>query len=297
MMKSMTGFASVTREDDCASIGVTVRSVNHRYLDVQMRLPQVLSGIEPRLRAAVQQQVARGRVEVGVSMQMRQQAKIEVELNEVFAGALAKAMAHARTIGLVAGHLQPGDILRFPQALTVREQVVELDSAASAAVEAAVEGAIVQALRDLDVMRRREGAMLQKDLDARKEAIGAMMERVAGLAKAGDESLKERLSARISEMTADLNVDRGAVAQEVVRFVSRSDISEELVRFRAHVSQWTSLSDGPEPCGRKLDFLLQEMNREVNTTGSKADGAGVPELIISIKAELEKMREQVQNVE
>jgi uncharacterized protein (TIGR00255 family) len=98
-------------------------------------------------------------------------------------------------------------------------------------------------------------------------------------------------------LSGDLNLDRTAILQEVVRFAARSDISEEVVRFRAHVAQWTALSDGPEACGRKLDFLLQEMNREVNTMGSKADGQTLPEIIIDVKAELEKMREQVQNVE
>ncbi len=101
----------------------------------------------------------------------------------------------------------------------------------------------------------------------------------------------------MGDLAADLATDPAAVAQEVVRFAARSDISEEVVRFRAHVQQWSSLTEGPEPCGRKLDFLLQEMNREVNTIGSKADGSGIPETIIGIKAELEKMREQVQNVE
>jgi uncharacterized protein (TIGR00255 family) len=101
----------------------------------------------------------------------------------------------------------------------------------------------------------------------------------------------------VSDLTADLSVDKTALAQEVVRFAARSDISEEVVRFRAHTAQWAALSGSAEPCGRKLDFLLQEMNREINTMGSKADGPGVPELIVSAKAELEKMREQVQNVE
>ena len=297
MMKSMTGFASVTREDPRASIGVTVRSVNHRYLDMQLRLPQSLSAIEPRIRGVVQQRVGRGRVEVAVSVQLRQQPKLEIELNEAFAIALASAMNRARAVGLVEGALQPGDIMRFPQALTVREQAAELDADAAAALEVGILSAIEQALEELDVMRRREGALLQQDIDARKTAVATLMERVAELAQSGEHSLRDRLGARIAELTADLAVDRGAIAQEVVRFVSRSDISEELVRFRAHVTQWTSLSDDPEPCGRKLDFLLQEMNREVNTTGSKADGEGIPELVITIKAELEKMREQVQNVE
>ena len=297
MMKSMTGFASVTQEDAGASIGVTVRSVNHRYLDVQLRLPQSLNALEPRIRGLIQQRVARGRVEVAISVQLRQQPKLEIELNEAFATALAGAMARARAVGLVEGVLQPGDIMRFPQALTVREQAAELDVEAATALEIGILGAVEQALQELDVMRRREGALLQHDIDARKTAVATLMERIAALAHAGEHTLRDRLAARIAELTTDLAVDRTAVAQEVVRFVSRSDISEELVRFRAHVTQWTSLSDGPEPCGRKLDFLLQEMNREVNTTGSKADGEGVPELVISIKAELEKMREQVQNVE
>jgi uncharacterized protein (TIGR00255 family) len=297
MMKSMTGFASVNREQVGASIGVTVRSVNHRYLDVQLRMPTSLSALEPRIRNAVQQRVARGRVEVAISVQLRQQPKLEIELNEAFATALASAMDRARAVGLIEGQLQPGDIVRFPQALIVRELAAEIDPEAVSILEASIVTAVDQALQDLDAMRCREGAMLQTDLDNRKASVAALMERIASFALAGEVSLRERLTARIAELTTDLAVDRGAVAQEVVRFVSRSDISEELVRFRSHVSQWTSLTDSPEPCGRKLDFLLQEMNREVNTTGSKADGEGVPELVISVKAELEKMREQIQNVE
>jgi len=120
---------------------------------------------------------------------------------------------------------------------------------------------------------------------------------VAAAALEGEAGVRARLGARVAELSADLPIDQALVAQEVVRFAARSDISEEVVRFRAHVQQWTGLTDGPEPCGRKLDFLLQEMNREVNTMGSKADGTGVAEAIVDIKAELEKMREQVQNVE
>ena len=146
-------------------------------------------------------------------------------------------------------------------------------------------------------MRVHEGGLLRADLDGRKTAVLAAVEGVAARAAEGEALLRERLAKRVNELSVELATDPTAVAQEVVRFAARSDISEEVVRFRAHVQQWTSLSDGPEPCGRKLDFLLQEMNREVNTIGSKADGQGIAEAIIGIKAELEKMREQVQNVE
>jgi len=297
MIKSMTGFASVSHEDDCASIGVTVRTVNHRYLDIQLRVPQSLSQLETRLRSCVQPRVARGRVELAVSLQLRQEPTLTVSINEAFTAALARALDHARGTGLVAGALLPGDLLRFPQALSVREDAAELDEAGRASLEAAIVQAVEAALDDLDVMRRHEGALLRVDLDARKAGVAEAVEQVAGLAAAGQGELRERLARRVGELSADVATDPVAIAQEVVRFTARSDISEEVVRFRAHVNQWTSLTDGPEPCGRKLDFLLQEMNREVNTMGSKADGAGVPEAIIGIKAELEKMREQVQNVE
>lgn len=297
MIKSMTGFSSVSQEDDCAAIGVTVRSVNHRYLDVQMRLPQLMAQMESRLRGCVQARAARGRVEVAVSVQMRQEPVLKIAINEAFTSALAEALNKAREAGLVQGSLAPGDLLRFPQALTVREEAPELDDAGRAALEASVVKAVERALDDLDGMRLTEGAMLRADLDARKDSVLAGVEDVAAKAAAGEALLRERLARRVGDLAADLATDPAAVAQEVVRFAARSDISEEVVRFRAHVQQWSSLTEGPEPCGRKLDFLLQEMNREVNTIGSKADGSGIPETIIGIKAELEKMREQVQNVE
>jgi uncharacterized protein (TIGR00255 family) len=230
-------------------------------------------------------------------VQLRQEPTLTVSINEAFTAALAKALEHARGAGLVAGALLPGDLLRFPQALTVREDAAELDEDGRAALEGAIVQAVESALDQLDVMRRHEGALLRVDLDARKASVAEAVEQVARRAAAGQGELRERLARRVGELSADVATDPVAIAQEVVRFAARSDISEEVVRFRAHVNQWTSLTDGPEPCGRKLDFLLQEMNREVNTMGSKADGAGVPEAIIGLKAELEKMREQVQNVE
>jgi uncharacterized protein (TIGR00255 family) len=156
---------------------------------------------------------------------------------------------------------------------------------------------IDRALIELDAMRVREGEHLRTDLDERRALVADLVERIAAAADEGRAALAERLRERIAELRAELTLDEAALAQEVVRWAARSDISEELARFRAHVSHWRALADSPEPCGRKLDFLLQEMNREVNTMASKADGLRVSELIIAAKAELEKMREQVQNVE
>jgi uncharacterized protein (TIGR00255 family) len=299
MIKSMTGFAALTREDERATVSVTIRAVNHRHLDLQLRNPQSLSSIESDLRALVAKHVARGRVELGVSLQLRQTAGVDVEFNEEFARALEVAIGKARERGLVAGALTPGDLLKLPQAITIRERQPDEDQAAETAVAVAAQAreAVGQALVDLDSMRTREGASLRGDLDSRKASVADLVERIATAADEGRAAMELRVTERVRELRIDLQADEAAVSQEIVRMAARSDISEELERFRGHVAHWAALADGPEPCGRKLDFLLQEMNREVNTMGSKADGLRVSELIIAAKAELEKMREQVQNVE
>jgi len=297
MIKSMTGFASLTHEDERATIGVTVRAVNHRFLDIQLRIPQSLGEVEPRVRALLQKRLARGRVEVQISVQLRTTATPTVELNEEFANALSAAIDRARERGLVSGALTPGDLLRLPQAITVRDRTADADPQVEAQIAASVEAAVEQALADLDAMRIREGGHLRTDLDARKVFLANLIERLAAAADEGRSSLEARLQERVDEISHDLPVDEAMIAQEIVRTVQRSDISEEVTRFRAHLAHWDALTDADEPCGRKLDFLLQEMNREVNTIGSKADGLRVSELIINAKAELEKMREQVQNVE
>jgi uncharacterized protein (TIGR00255 family) len=297
VIKSMTGFASVTREDDRAMVSVTIRALNGRYLDLQLRMPQALAAVEADVRALVSKRVARGRVELSVSMQQRQIPAVEVEFNEEFGQALESALDRARARGLVVGALTPGDLLRLPQALTIRDRQTGDDEAGQKAIEEQARAAVDDALVQLDAMRSREGDHLRGDLDMRRTLVTDLVERVAVAADEGRGAVEQRLAERVRQLRDDLQADETAVAQEIVRVASRSDISEEVARFRGHVSHWVTLADSAEPCGRKLDFLLQEMNREVNTMGSKADGLRVSELIIAAKAELEKMREQVQNVE
>ena len=297
MIKSMTGFASVSREDERATITVTIRALNHRYLDLQLRIPQSLAPIESDVRALVGRRVARGRVELGLSVQLRQIPGVEVEFNEEFGRALEGALDRARARGLIAGALTPGDLLRLPQALTIRDRQPSDDPLLQDALSAQAREVVDEALADLDTMRSREGDHLRADLDLRRALVADLVERIASAADEGRGAMEQRIGERVRELRADLQADETAIAQEIVRMAARSDISEEVARFRGHVSHWEALADGAEPCGRKLDFLLQEMNREVNTMTSKADGLRVSELIIAAKAELEKMREQVQNVE
>ncbi len=296
MIKSMTGFASLTRDDEVATITITIRSVNHKFLDLQVRLPTTLAGIENRLRSLAQKRVSRGRVEISVTVQQRRVPALEVELNETFLEALGGAIDRARERGYVSGALAPGDLLRFPQALTIRERTEEAQTDTDQ-VAANVEAAVSAALDDLDAMRAREGGYLRTDLESRRATLTEVFARVAAAAADGIIGLQTRLQERVRELRADVLADEAAIAQEIAKFVGRSDITEEVVRFRGHLEHWRALTDSPEPCGRKLDFLLQEMNREVNTVGSKAEGPAVSEVIVALKAELEKMREQVQNVE
>jgi uncharacterized protein (TIGR00255 family) len=296
MIKSMTGFASLTREYEAATISATIKSVNHRFLDLQLRIPATIAPLETKLRTLVQKRVARGRVEVVVGVQQRRAATLDVDLNEEFLTALGGAIERARQQGYVTGEMTPGDLLRFPQALAIRERITETD-ADLALLTPLVEAAVEAALDELDAMRSTEGNYLRADLNSRRVFLGELFDRVARAADLGMEGLQARLLERVRELRAETLSDEALVAQEIARFVGRSDITEEVVRFRGHLDHWQSLSDGPEPCGRKLDFLLQEMNREVNTAGSKAEGPAVSEIIVALKAELEKMREQVQNVE
>jgi uncharacterized protein (TIGR00255 family) len=296
MIKSMTGFASLTRDDELATITVTVKAVNHRFLDLQLRVPSSLASAETRIRSLVQSRVARGRVEIAVSLQQRRAATIEVELNEPFLEALKGALERARERGFVDGQIAPSDLLRLPQALTIRDKAEEASDEHSQLI-GRVEEALGAALDELDTMRIREGGYLRADLDGRRVRLGALFDQVASASDQGMAGLQARLAERVRELRADALTDETLIAQEIAKFVGRSDITEEVVRFRGHLEHWQALSDSPEPCGRKLDFLLQEMNREVNTAGSKAEGPAVSELIVALKADLEKLREQVQNVE
>jgi uncharacterized protein (TIGR00255 family) len=294
MITSMTGFAAVSRERQDVSVSVTIRTVNHRFLDVQVRIPSALGHLEAAIRSQVQKRVSRGRVEVAVVIQDRRRSVPEVVLNEALLGAVSARLAGARAQGLLTGELTPADVLRMPDALSFREAA---SSDPDSVLAELVEEAVAAAVGELDAMRRREGTFLQADLESRRLGLAETIARLAATAHEGQAGLEVRLARRVQELSFDLAPDPTVIAQEIVRFVARSDISEEVVRFRAHLEHWALLSAGPDPCGRKLDFLLQEMNREINTIGAKAEGTRAPELIVHAKAELEKMREQVQNVE
>jgi len=294
----MTGFAAVSREERGDRVQVTVKSVNHRFLDVALKVPAALASIEGRLKTLVQQRLTRGRVEVSVSVEYTTPPMREVVLDEALLDKVVQAFEAARARGLINGVLTPSDVLRIPQILDIRAKSAEPGAVGpSETMSSLIETVLAEAVDALVVMRETEGRFLRGDFDARLVTLASAVDQMEQLARDGQASLEVRLRERLASMPADLTGDPAALAQEVVRFAARSDIDEELVRMRGHLEHWRALADGPEPCGRKLDFLVQEMNREINTIGSKAEGGRATEVVIHAKAELERVREQVQNVE
>jgi len=290
----MTGFASVSREADGVSAGVTIKSVNHRFLDIQIKAPSSLAGLEGRIKTLLQQRLTRGRIEVALSCDDTTEPQRVVTLNEALVVQVNAVVDAAREKGLVSGALTASDLLRIPHAIEIRLAPPEDVPDTAATV---VDAAVGDAIEALVVMRETEGQFLAADLDRRLHTLSVFVDAVEAGAAAGQTAMELRLRERLAAMPSDLQLDPVSVSQEVVRFVARSDVHEEISRMRGHVEHWRGLADGLEPCGRKLDFLVQEMNREINTIGSKAEGLAVTELVVSAKAELERVKEQVQNVE
>lgn len=296
MIRSMTGFASVSREQDGERASVTVKSVNHRFLDAAVKVPSAVAAIEAPLRALISERLTRGRVELSLSFETVAPPQREVALDEALLERVAKSLVTARTRGLVTGELTASDVLRIPGVLDIRPKMADAAGPGESLMKLLLLCA-GEALDALVTMRATEGRFLAADLDARLTTVGGMVEQMEASAREGQAQLEARLRDRLASLPPDLAGDQAAIAQEVVRFVARSDVDEELVRMRGHIEHWRALSAGSEPCGRKLDFLAQEMHREINTIGSKIEGGKGTNLVIAAKAELERIREQVQNVE
>jgi uncharacterized protein (TIGR00255 family) len=297
VIRSMTGFASVSRDVGGDKVQITMKSVNHRFLDVSVKLPQALQGLDQRVRALIQQRLSRGRVELQIAAEVTSPPEREVVVDERLLEQVAAAVDTARARGIVTGSLTPSDLLRLPSVLEIRTRAADAGTSVPVTLSALVELALTEALEALIVMRETEGRFLAADLSARLASIGGYVDALEREAGAGQRQLEARLRERVAQLPVDLHGDPAALAQEIVRFVARSDVDEEIVRLRGHLEHWHGLAGGPEPCGRKLDFLVQEMNREINTIGSKVEGVRGTEVVIAAKAELERIKEQVQNVE
>lgn len=289
----MTGYARAAAETEEYTAEVELRTVNHRFLDLQLRLPSSLAPFEARIRQCLTARLTRGKVDLTLRLRPKRESACELEVDRPLLAEMVKVVGElGEELGL-PGELGRGDLLRFHQAWSVKER----ELSGSEAGWRALEQALGKALAALEAMRRAEGSELAADLQRRLEAVASHLEAIEGRAVSSRERRRAELSARVEELLAGVSLDPQAVAMEVARLVDRADVSEEVTRLKSHLVLWRATVAGEEACGKKLDFIVQEMNRETNTIGSKCQEAAIAERVIAIKTELERMREQVQNVE
>jgi uncharacterized protein (TIGR00255 family) len=292
MIRSMTGFGSGRGASGAESIDVEVRSVNHKFCEVKVRLPRELAALEVELARAVKERLARGGVEVSVRRSAGAPSSVVPRVDAGLAAEYARAFTELqRSLGL-AGGVSLADVLGAEGVVRLEERAPDLDAGRAAATEA-----LSGALDALGAMRAREGEALARDLSSRLDIIEAQVARVEHLAPQSIEHYRTRLGERIQDVARGFVPDPARIAQEVALFADRMDVSEEITRLRSHVAQTRGLMAGTEPAGRKMEFLVQEMHREANTIGSKSQSAEIAAIVVALKAEIERMREQVQNVE
>lgn len=292
MIRSMTGFGLGRSAIGVEELTVELRSVNHKFCEVKVRLPRELSALEAVVAKTVKDRLSRGAIDVSLKRASRSAAG---NVPVVDAGLVREYRRAFSEIAAAAGlpdEVSLRDLSLQPGVVRLEEQQVNVEQAGQA-----VEQALGQAIHALTAMREVEGRALAADLKARLQFVATTVAELKQLAPAQVEEHRKRLTERIAELSQGLAVDPARLAQEVAFFAERTDVAEELTRLGSHLEQFETLLAAKEPTGRKMDFLVQEMHREVNTTGSKSQHPEISTRVVALKAELERVREQVQNVE
>ena len=288
MIKSMTGFARSEADTPSGRLAWELRSVNHRYLDVSIKLPEILRVLEPIVRERAGATLKRGRLEAYLRFEATASGAVDLQLNEAL---LARLVEMATTVRGRAPELAPangGDLLRWPG-------VVEHPQPDTQSLSAAATTLVDGALEQLRLAREREGARIRELLGERLTGIGRQVAAVREVYPEALRAHRQRITDRLAEIRAEL--DPARVEQEIVLFAQKADIAEELDRLATHVTETQRVIDGDGPAGRRLDFLMQEFNREANTLGSKAADIRITHAAVELKVLIEQMREQIQNVE
>ncbi|ACM20496.1 stationary phase survival protein, YicC family, YicC_N and DUF1732 domain-containing [Geotalea daltonii FRC-32] len=292
MIKSMTGYGKAEADSQTGKLTVEIRSVNHRYGEIFVKLPRLYMPFENEVKKAVGQKLKRGKIEVFIQREETAAGGAMPVVNLELAKGYYQAFSSIRDaiglkeevpLSLITGQrdvIGAGEIAAVPESVPT-ELLAAVESAAN----------------NLDAMRSREGEALLDDLQKRRAFLSVLIARIAGRAPQVVADYAVRLKERVAQLSGDSTVTEERLAQEIAIMADRCDITEELVRFNSHLQQFDETIVLTEPVGRKLDFLLQEINREVNTIGSKANDGEIAACVVELKAELEKIREQVQNVE
>ena len=293
MVKSMTGYGRAEETLDGYAITVEVRSVNNRYLDCSVRIPRLYLFAEDAIKARVQRTISRGKVDVFVTLDSTGAEKVQVSVNKPVADGYYEALKQlAASYGLPESDISVSLLSRFPDVLLAEKAQDDVEQLAED-ICSVLDGA----LSDFDSMRTREGARLEEDILSRAETIE---EKVALVEERSPQTVAEyraKLEARMNEVLSNAQLDPARILTEAAIFADKIAVDEETVRLRSHINQLREMLDKGGPIGRKLDFLIQEFNREANTIGSKCSDIDIARQVVDIKAEIEKIREQVQNIE
>jgi len=293
MIKSMTGYAIAEESEGDIAVSVDIRSYNSRHLDVILRIPASYLGLEEKIKGLISEKVIRGRVETKIQIKKLSEDAVGIEIDRSRAKAIRNALAQLKDEFGFQAEISLDLLLSMGGVLKPIEMVGELDSCWPI-----VKSCLTQSLDDLERMRKKEGDFIAKDMARRLDFIQGCVRQIEADSSNLLYQYQERLMERISALTREsVEIDPGRIAQEAAFLADRSDISEEIVRIKSHLQQFRYIMDSTEPGGRKLNFMLQELHREVNTIGSKVGKADIAHRVVEVKSELEKIREQIQNVE
>ena len=293
MIKSMTGYGRARQELHKRDITVEVRSVNNRYLDCTVKMPRMYTFAEDAVKKHVQQAVSRGKVDVFITVDATAADVAKVAVNRELAAQYAAALGElADLCGELDYRIAPETLARFPDVLTVTKEDEDLET-----VSADLCAVLDEALAAYNAMRAVEGAKLAADIACRLDTIERCTGQVEQRSPETVAEYRQKLTARMEEVLQSTTIDEQRILMEAAIYADKVAVDEETVRLRSHVAQLRTMLQSDEPMGRKMDFLIQEVNRESNTIGSKCNDVAIAEIVVALKAEVEKMREQVQNVE
>jgi len=292
LARSMTGYGRGDSSSDLFRVVAEARSVNHRYLEIVPRMPRALLALEDRVRRSIAERVVRGRLDVTIAVEFLGQSPKTVKVDSTLGVEYFRALTELKDLLGIPGQVVISDVVSLPEVLTVEEKTIDPEQ-----VWPLVSSSVLACMDALVDMRGREGERLASDLSKRILSIISTVDRVEPRSPAVVQEYRERLEKRLSEIVPRAVMDEPRLSLEVALLAERSSITEEIVRTRGHLAQIQETLRTEEACGRKLDFLLQEVNREVNTISSKSSDLSIAEAAVMIKSELEKIREQVQNLE
>ncbi len=291
MIKSMTGYGKANLSKDKKEYQVEIKSVNHRYLDICVKMPRVLSYLEEEVKKQISSQIKRGKVDVFITFENNsvedKEIKINTEIAKIYIDELKKLAKQEN----ILDNIEVTEISKLPDVLTIQNNQED------ETIKEALLDAVSNATENLVQMRSIEGNKMADDLVARIQGIKEKVEEISSLSTGLIEEYVVKLEGRIKEILKNQDIDETRLAQEVVIYADKCSIEEEVTRLKSHISQFEKLIKTDEAIGKKLDFIIQEMNRETNTIGSKANNLEITNGVIDIKTELENIREQVQNIE